>query len=58
MQGKVKIKMLLNYLPIAKTWGGIVPRDFPWYDFIVSEEYILGMSKYGFTAIRMLATYV
>lgn len=44
------------YLPIANTWGGRVPKDFPWYFLIVSIEYKLGISKYGFTAIKILAT--
>jgi hypothetical protein len=45
-------------LPIANTCGGIVPSDFPLYFFTVWEEYSSGSSKYGFTAIKILAVYV
>ena len=35
-----------------------MPSDRPRYFFMESAEYSLGMSTYGFTAIRMLATNV
>ncbi len=35
-----------------------MPSDRPWYCLMVSGEYSLGISKYGFTAISMLATNV
>lgn len=45
-------------IPIAKTWGGRTPSDFPWYLEIVADEYKFFISKYGLTAMSMLATYV
>lgn len=44
--------------PMAYTCGGSVPRERPWYCLMVSGEQSFGMSQQGFTAIRMLATYV
>ena len=34
----------VNYSPIAKTCGGLVPRDLPWYDLMAAESYKVGIS--------------
>lgn len=43
---------------MAKTCGGSSPSDLPLYRLIDASEYKSLISLYGFSAIKMFATYV
>lgn len=47
-----------KYKPIAKTCGGSSPSDLPLYRLIATSEYKSLISLYGFSAIKIFATYV